>query len=45
MKELTEKFELKGLPWSEFHRLLYRNDYSLWIFDLTPQGKYMNEYY
>ena len=45
MKELTEKFELKGLPWSEFHMLLWRNDYLFWIFDPTPQGKAINNYY
>lgn len=45
MKELQEKFELKGLPWSEFHMLLWRNDFRLFVFDPTPQGKVINEYY
>jgi hypothetical protein len=45
MKELIEKFELKGLPCSEFNMLLWRNDYRIFIFDPTPQGKVMNEYY
>ena len=45
MKELQEKFELKGLPWSEFHMLLWRNDFRLFVFDPTPQGRVINEYY
>lgn len=45
MKELTEKFELKGLPRSEFHTLLDRNGFKLFILDPTPRGNAINEYY